>query len=256
MISQDDDVLLNASLDGELDAAMASVLLQRLAAEPELRLAHGRLAALRAVTSKHLRKDAASRSLKLRVAASASRVGTDPRKRSFPSDWRAMAATAVIAASLSSGLTYFAVAPDQRLTASAGMIAVHQHALLAADPVEVASSDRHTVKPWFDAKLALSPPVVDLATDGFALAGGRIDVIDGRRVPVMLYRHRAHLISVIAVPQPGSHDNGAPATQQSRDGYSVQTWLATDFALTAVGDISPSDLSDFVAKLRAAISTS
>ena len=76
----------------------------------------------------------------------------------------------------------------------------HRRALLAREAIDIASSDRHTVKPWFDARLAVSPPVVDLAAQGFALVGGRADVVEGLPAPTLVYRLREHLISLTALP--------------------------------------------------------
>ena len=67
---------------------------------------------------------------------------------------------------------------------------------MAPQPTDVSSSDRHTVKPWFNSRIPQSPQVVDLADKGFPLVGGRIDVIGTRPVPTLVYRHRQHLISL------------------------------------------------------------
>jgi anti-sigma factor RsiW len=137
----------------------------------------------------------------------------------------------------------------------ASIVAGHQRALLASQPFDVASSDRHTVKPWFDGKLALSPQVVDLSGDGFPLAGGRVDVVDGKAAPAMVYKHREHVISVVAIARPGSKDTGAPPTRTTLDGYSVLAWPGADFEYSAVSDLADAELSDFVADWRKAASS-
>ena len=93
-----------------------------------------------------------------------------------------MAAAAIIAAVLASGGTYLGLRQAAPTNEIAAIVAGHQRALLATEPFDVASSDRHTVKPWFDSKVALSPQVLDLSDAGFPLAGGRVDVIDGKAV--------------------------------------------------------------------------
>ena len=253
-LSDEDLVLLNAHLDGELERAARAAFERRLGSEPTLRVERDRLLALRQALAAGLAKDIASDRLRDRIA----RIGeVNPvdlpvfRHRRF--EWRQMAASAVLAAGLASALTYQLATPDRGAAAPAAIVAVHQRALLAANPVDVVSSDRHTVKPWFDSKLAVSPPVVDLATDGYALLGGRIDVVDGHSVPTLIYRHREHLVSVVAVPAAGGRDSAGAPTRASRDGYTVLTWRGTDFNFSAVSDLAPGELEIFTSKFRAAV---
>ena len=106
------------------------------------------------------------------------------------------------------------------------------------------------MKPWFDSKLALSPQVVDLAASGFPLAGGRVEILDGKAVPVLVYQRRAHVISVVAVPHGGEGARAAPSRPETRDGYSVIRWRGRDFDYFAVSDVAESELSEFVARWR------
>jgi anti-sigma factor RsiW len=112
----------------------------------------------------------------------------------------------------------------------------------------VASSDRHTVKPWFATRFALAPKVVDLAAQGFPLAGGRIDVIAGAPVPVLIYRHNEHFISLTALPV-----QVAPLHQADViDGYSVEVWRDGGTEYWAISDIDPAELSKFRRAFEAA----
>ena len=151
---------------------------------------------------------------------------------------------------MASGGTYLSLRQAAPTNEIAAIVAGHQRALLATAPFDVASSDRHTVKPWFDSKVALSPQVSDLSDAGFPLVGGRVDVIDGKAVPAIVYRRRAHVISVIAVPQPGVKDRGEPPTRASRDGYSVLRWNGHDFQYWAVSDVAQNELDEFVGRWR------
>ncbi len=132
------------------------------------------------------------------------------------------------------------------------IVADHQRALLAATPFDVASSDRHTVKPWFDSKLALSPQVIDLASDGFPLAGGRVEVLDGKPVPVLVYHRRAHVISVVAEPRAGQKETTEPSLAATKDGYYIIRWHGRDFDYTVVSDLAESELNEFVTRWRQA----
>ena len=125
----------------------------------------------------------------------------------------------------------------------------HRRALLAHEPIDVASSDRHTVKPWFDAHLALSPPVVDLSASGYVLVGGRVDVVNGAPSPTLVYRLREHLISVTALP-PTRFSNGE-GEFSAIDGYETMSWSGGGFVYWVVSDIPRLDLQAFITVFRA-----
>jgi anti-sigma factor RsiW len=246
-------LLLNAYLDHELDAAAVLDVERRISADKTLKAEYDRLLELRTALASHLTKDRASDALRQRVAAIAapswSVASPAPRSpRSY--DWRQMAAAAIIAAGLAGGGTYLGMRQAAPTNEIATIVAGHQRALLATEPFDVASSDRHTVKPWFDSKVALSPQVIDLSDAGFPLVGGRVDVIDGKPVPAIVYRRRAHVISVIAIPEPGIKDSGESPARASRDGYSVLRWNGHDFQYWAVSDVAQNELDEFVGRWR------
>jgi anti-sigma factor RsiW len=246
-------LLINAYLDGELDAAAAVEVERRMSADAALEAEYRRLLNLRATIASSIGKDQASGALRARIAAIAGPdtvavPSVEARARRF--DWRQMAAAALVAAFVGSGATYVTVRPQPVSGEVAAIVAGHQRALLAAAPVDVASSDRHTVKPWFDGKLALSPHVIDLAAQGFPLVGGRVEVFEGQALPVMVYRRRGHLLSVAARPEPGGKDDGAPARAATRDGYAVRVWRASDFVYYAVADLPADEFDGFVASWR------
>ena len=245
----DDLTIINAYVDGELDDDAALRFEKRLVKDKELSAAHARVLALRAALSTKLAQDKISDSLRLKIETAIS-----PPRLILSSDfyWRQMAASIVIAALVGSGATYFTLQQFSKNTNFEAIISGHQRSLLAATPVDVASSDHHTVKPWFDQRLALSPPVPELAAQGYGLQGGRVDVVGGQPVPTLVYKLRQHLISVVAVPNLRT-DEGSSATKfATRNGYSVLTWIAHDFIYSAVSDLSKADLEDFETKWRAA----
>jgi anti-sigma factor RsiW len=153
-----------------------------------------------------------------------------------------MAASAILAAGLGSASTWVALRPAIEDTNLAGtLVADHKRGLLSGAPADVASSDRHTVKPWFATRFALAPKVIDLGPQGFPLAGGRIDVISGAPAPVLVYRHKEHFISLTALPAQGSPPAGAFVV----DGYSVQVWRDGGTEYWAISDIDPAELVNF-----------
>jgi anti-sigma factor RsiW len=248
-------LMLNAYLDNELDAASVLDVERRLAADATLQAELARLTELHAALALHLTKEHASDALRRRVGgidASESKLRVTGRVRVRSSDWLRLTAAVLLAALFAGAGTYFLLRPDARESEIVAIVAGHQRALLATTPFDVASSDRHTVKPWFDRKLALSPVVIDLADAGFPLLGGRVDVVDGRPVPVSVYRRREHMISLVAVPSAGSKASGQPMLRDTRNGYSIRSWTGRDFKYSAVSDVADSDLDEFANRWRAA----
>ena len=112
--------------------------------------------------------------------------------------------------------------------------------------VDVASTDRHTVKPWFAGRIDYSPPVHDLTAQGFPLEGGRVDVVGGRKVSVLVYRHNQHRIALSLWPSSAAD---APAKVTMRDGFAMAEWRHAGFEMHAVSDLAPAEMSAFAAAL-------
>jgi len=104
----------------------------------------------------------------------------------------------------------------------------------------VASSDAHTVKPWFAGRIDFSPEVKDLAADGFPLLGGRLDFVGGRRVGAVVYKRRLHTINVFMWPSAGPGD--AAPRLVARNGYNLLAWSRGGVDYWAVSDLSAGDL--------------
>jgi anti-sigma factor RsiW len=252
---EDKELLLHGLLDGELDAANA------LACEIHLRECSGcaaefeRLRALR----RRLRVQGvafeAPPGLRERVLAALGEPRTSvdewsAEKRSESRTKRVRKAfvpwvMAGSIAALAAALTFVLLVhlPAQRVTDE--LVAGHVRSLLATHLVDVATSDRHVVKPWFAGKVDFAPPVTELADKGFPLAGGRLDYINGRVVAAVVYRRRQHIINVFVWPA-GPADPGTTASR--RDGYNVMGWKQGGLQFYAVSDVDPADLQ----QLRAA----
>src|SRR6202047_3424473 len=193
-------LLTQAAIDGELDAAGMLDFENRLAGNASLAAEYGRLKTLREVMRRELVKPVAPPALRQRIAAMAA-PSIAPRVARAAPRWQAMAASAILAAGLGSASTWLALrASVQDTNLADTLIADHKRGLLSGQPFDVASSDRHTVKPWFATRFALAPKVVGLAPQGFPLAGGRGDLLAGARAPVLIYRHNEHFISLTALP--------------------------------------------------------
>src|SRR6202050_2320839 len=189
-------LLVHAYLDGKLDAANALGITQRMSAEPALAAEGERVKALKSLIQERLPRESAPPCLH---APSEASVGGVRRPRSQPS-WRALAASIMLTAVVASSATWFIAGSEPANTIADTLVSDHIRALMAPEPTDVVSSDRHTVKPWFNGRIPESPRVVDLAKEDFPLVGGRLDVISQTPVPTLVYRHDKHLISLTEMP--------------------------------------------------------
>jgi anti-sigma factor RsiW len=257
------ELLLHAYVDGELDAAAVLEIERRLAADPALAREHARLASLRRLIQGLPREPAPPRlrNAVLAIAApgpatsvlplpgrSRQMTGLLSRRSGF-----AMAASLVLGVALGSSLTYVLSGrvgrEDPSTAALDAAVAGHLRGLVSASPFDVASSDRHTVKPWFAGKVSFAPQVVDLAENGFALDGGRIDVIAGRTAATLVFRHDKHIVSLSEMFDP-SGTFKAPS-RAAHDGFATVHWSADGIAYWAVSDAAPDELAAFAAAFQA-----
>ena len=118
---------------------------------------------------------------------------------------------------------------------------------MAPLPTDVTSSDRHTVKPWFNGRIPQSPRVNDLADAGFPLAGGRVDVIGREPVPTLVYRRRQHVISLTATK---AVEALREFNQTGADGYNIIKWVENGVTYWAVSDLNASELKEFATRIR------
>jgi anti-sigma factor RsiW len=162
--------------------------------------------------------------------------------------WRAMALAASFAlvAVVSWNAALLQPPLDDDALVGREVVAAHVRSLMVPGHLnDVASSDQHTVKPWFNGKLDYAPPVRDFADAGFALAGGRLDYIAGRPVAALTYHHRLHTVNVFVWPANGAAD--AAPRRSTRDGYSIVQWVRGGMRYWAVSDI-PADVLETLAK--------
>lgn len=161
--------------------------------------------------------------------------------------WKAsqlrIAAGIVLAAALGWGAG--ALRPIARANASdvaSELVDAHVRSLQPGHLLDVVSTDRHTVKPWFAGKTDLTPRVVDLTSDGFPLLGGRLDYVAGHSTATLAYGRRLHTINLFVWrADPGDNDGRAVVVK----GYSLLHWTDAGLSYWAVTDAAPSELEAF-----------
>jgi anti-sigma factor RsiW len=169
----------------------------------------------------------------------------------FTRGWRSIRWTAFGSRSALSGfacgvaltLALSLLAPRFMLSASmpAELVSRHVHALKVGPLIEVASNDRHTVKPWFQGKLDYAPPVVDLQSDGFPLLGGRVERVAGAPVATLAYASRKHIINVFVWP---TDDVSVPKRMQ-KSGFNLMHWGDGSMQVWVVSDLDSGEIERF-----------
>ncbi|HLV95337.1 MAG TPA: anti-sigma factor [Candidatus Acidoferrales bacterium] len=162
--------------------------------------------------------------------------------------WFAAAAAVVFAFILGGRLIPQLGTGQQTNLIAQEIVASHIRSLQPGHLFDVQSTDQHTVKPWFDGKIDFAPPVVDLASEGFPLVGGRLDYVDGRPVSALVYRRRLHYINVFIWPS--AEGQNATAAVQVREGYNILHWTRGGMTFWAVSDLAGDELKTFADLLR------
>lgn len=237
----DQETMLGAYLDGELDS------LNSASFEAHLRGCTGCAAlladqqALRSMLAPLQPAEPAPSRLRARIEADLNREAPLRRRRSVAAaPWIGGGALGAIAASLVFLLALPQVATQ---TLADQLVASHVRSLEADHLVDVATSDRHTVKPWFNGKLDFAPPVVDLAGKGYPLVGGRLDYIAERPVAALVYRRNLHTINVFVCPKKAARAAEDLAFRHAS--YAIVHWERDDLNFWAVSDVDLGALKEF-----------
>ncbi len=180
--------------------------------------------------------------LRARVMSSTAASAREERR---PAMLRAFGLAAAFAAVgvLSWNVALMTAMPSREDTLAREVLSAHVRSLMSPGHLnDVESTDQHTVKPWFAGKLDFAPPVRDLAADGYPLAGGRLDYVDGRSVAELTYKRRLHTVSLFVWPDAGP--DAAPAVR-TVNGYSLATWKKGAMRYWAVTDAATPEIAHF-----------
>jgi anti-sigma factor RsiW len=244
-----------AALDGELDAANALAFERDLGTDEVLRRARASAEALRTTVRAHAPREAAPEALRARVLALAQpRPARRPVSRVKP-QWMALAASFLAVAFIAGYFFGARQGASQDEAALSPLVNSFARAEISGQPFDVASSDRHTVKPWLASRLTLGAEVVDLGDVGFPLAGGRVDIVDRAPVATLVYRRREHWIDVSELPlRPGAKSGAMQVSVLN--GFQVREWSDAARAYVAVSDIDAAELDTFVDAFRRKVNPS
>jgi len=235
---------LDAYLDNELSVDRALEARAHLALCAQCRMEFERLRRLREMLQQTLTPTQPS-------AAFVSNLRRSVRRASQRS-WRAQLARMAwavgpVAAAALVALLVLPSARRQGADFSGEVVAAHLRSLQVNHLTDVASSDRHTVKPWFQGKVPYSLPVRDFREQGFTLEGGRLDYLAGQPVAALVYRSKQHVINVFAWPVQAPD---ASPRVESRDGIHTINWVSDGMAWWAVSEVNEAELKRLTSLLQ------
>jgi anti-sigma factor RsiW len=243
-------VLLHAYIDGELDAASTVELESHLSASPPLRQELARLSALQSALQSRATRYACPPHLNARLFIAPPAAAVEATRPGVSSRWRnlAIGATAAALALLvwSLGSNFMFRGTDRALLEQ--VISSHIRSLMADHLTDLASAERHSVKPWLSNRLDFAPPVHDLTPDGFVLVGGRLDYLGGKPTAAVVYRYRQHIINVFIWPASFPGDNSIRFFNHR--GYNSASFVSGGMNHCAVSDLNPDDLRKLATLLQ------
>lgn len=249
MTCEEAEILLHALVDGELDAGHAREVEAHLATCAKCAAATRDYRDIRKAMAAADLRYTAPPELRRRIEASLPQAQA-PTRRALLKGFAMGSAVSAIAAS---GLFAIFLRGDDEARLQGEFVSAHLRSLQADHLTDVVSTDQHTVKPWFNGRLDVAPPVADLGSQGFALVGGRLDYIDGRPVGALIYRRRQHTINLFVAQ--GAGIEARPAKMETVQGFNIRRWSDRGLAYWAVSDLSREELANFGEKYEAATRT-
>jgi anti-sigma factor RsiW len=241
-----------AYVDAALAVADCEAVERHLTGCADCRAAFAAEQQMSAAIRRHATRYAAPADLAARIAAlprPQAQVLPMPQRRRN-TQRMALAASILAAALLGGGAAHYADLLGGRDRGVEEIVAAHLRSLMEGHLTDVASADGHTVKPWFNGRTDIAPPTSDFTLQGFPLVGGRLDYLDGRAVPALVYRRHGHAINLFVAPADAA-TRLAPESV-TRQGYHVLRWINDGLAFTAVSDLNVEELREFERLVRSA----
>jgi anti-sigma factor RsiW len=236
--------VVHAYVDGELDLIRSLEVEKHLEECSTCSNAVGSVQSLRSRFSSADLYHRAPSGLRERIQSLSSAGFVRPRTQLHLRRWFAIAASIAFAVLATWGAVRVALLPSAQDLLAQEVVSSHVRSLLAETHLmDVASTDRHTVKPWFSGKVDFAPPVEDFAQEGFPLAGGRLDYVDGRNVAALVYRRNKHVINLFIWPADTEQSQSPKAL--TRQGYHLIHWSKSGLTYWAISDLNEQELQEF-----------
>src|SRR5690348_12055322 len=248
MTCDEAEVLLHALIDGELDAGHAHEVESHIAGCPRCAAALRDYREMSKAIAEAGVSYTAPAALRQRIEASLPQPRAVPNRRAV---LRGFAMGSAVSALAATGLVAIVLRNDDAERIQSEVVSAHLRSLQAGHLTDVISTDQHTVKPWFNGRLDVSPPVVDLTSKGFTLVGGRLDYIDARAIGAVVYRRRQHVINLF-VSQTTNMERRAAKTETIQ-GFNIRRWSDRGLNYWAISDIGADELNEFGEKFEAAV---
>ena len=232
----DQELLLGGLVDGELDAANTALVEAHVARCEGCREELERLQATRNLLAAGGVRHSAPDALIGRIAAMRE-LSPAPASRKWLPGWLAPGVAGAIAASLA---MFAFLTPASMSAVDQQLVSSHVRSLQPGHLTDVQTTNQHIVKPWFNGRIDFAPPVPELADQGFPLAGGRLDSIDGKTVAAIVYHRRLHTVNLFVWPAKNGGDRSFV-----KDGFAVTEWSRNGLRFAAVSDIPSAELRQF-----------
>ena len=249
MTCEEAEVLLHALIDGELDAGHAREVEAHVAGCAKCASLARDFREMRAAIADAGARYRAPLELRRRIEATLPQALAPTRRALL----KGFAMGSAVSAMAATGLVAIILRSDDEARVQSEIVSAHLRSLQAGHLTDVVSTDQHTVKPWFNGRLDVAPPVIDLTAQGFTLIGGRLDYVDARPVGAVVYRRRQHVINLF-VAQTSSMEHRAAKTD-TLQGFNVRRWSERGLNYWAVSDLARDELADFGERFESAMRT-
>jgi len=248
MTCEEAEVLIHALIDGELDAGHTREVEAHIAGCAHCTaLLKDYREMSKAMAGADLHYNAPPE-LRRRIEAALPQPKQTPSRRSV---LRGFAMGSAVSALAATGLVAIVLRNDDAERIQSEVVSAHLRSLQAGHLTDVISTDQHTVKPWFNGKLDVSPPVIDLTAQGFTLIGGRLDYVDARAIGAVVYRRRQHVINLFVAQTASTERRAAKIT--TLQGFNIRSWSDRGLNYWAVSDLGADELAEFGEKFEAAM---
>jgi anti-sigma factor RsiW len=243
-------LLLHALIDGELDAGHAREVENHIAGCTRCAALLAEYRQMSRLIAEAGPRYTAPPGLRRNIEAALPQPQAAPSRRSV---LRGFALGSAVSAIAATGLVAVILRNDDVTRIQSEVVSAHLRSLQAGHLTDVISTDQHTVKPWFNGKLDVAPPVIDLTAQGFTLIGGRLDYVDARAIGAVVYRRRQHVINLF-VAQTADTERRAARTA-TLQGFNIRSWRDRGLNFWAVSDLGADELAEFSEKFESAMRT-